>query len=161
MANDLYTAIEADPRVVQLAQSRGQFGGVSNAELRQLGYAVPNHVKYALAQPKGGKNWRAVGNNGTAGFVYRETPGVGKIIALTTAGVLLAPFAAPAIANLFGGGGAAASSAASAIPGAADAQALATLLGSAPAAAKAVPATTGDAAGPTATSGRCGGCRPL
>ena len=104
----LYQRIESDPRVVELAQSRGQFGGVSNAELRQLGYDVPEHVKYALAQPKGGKNWRAVGNNGTAGFVYRETPGVGKIIALTTAGVLLAPFAAPAIANAFGGGAAAA-----------------------------------------------------
>lgn len=101
--------IQNDPRVIQLAQSRGQFGGVTTAELRAFGYPVPDHTKYTLALPKGGKNWRATNNNGSPGFAYNDAPTLaGKIIALGAAG--LATFGA---ASLFAGAGAAAAGAGS------------------------------------------------
>ena len=62
--------IEADPRVIELAKSRGPLGVVSTAELRQLGYDVPPHTKFALAHD--GKGFRSAGT-GKVGFVYIES----------------------------------------------------------------------------------------
>jgi hypothetical protein len=109
----MWIEIEADPRVINLAKSRGQFGTVSTQELRQFGYAVDDNVQYALAAPSG-KGWRSAGHTGQTGFVYQETPAVGRDLALGVGAIATAGLA-PAI---FGGSAAASTGAGATAPAA-------------------------------------------
>lgn len=99
---NLKAQIDADPRVLQLAQSRGQIGGgVTTDELRAFGYDVPDHTKFALTLA--GKGFRSQGPAG-GGFTYNDE--AGKASKLITAGAL-GVMAAPALMALAGGGAAA------------------------------------------------------